>query len=51
VDDFPEQNRNQLLIGGTGTGKSHMAVPLERYAVRRGKRVRCYAVVLINFGR
>jgi DNA replication protein DnaC len=37
------------LIGGTGTGKTHLAIALGRNAVRRGKRVRCYGVVeLVN---
>ncbi|QXW29616.1 IS21-like element helper ATPase IstB [Aeromonas sanarellii] len=48
-DDFLEQKRNLLLIGGTGTGKTHLAIALGRNAVRRGKRVRFYGVVdLVN---
>ncbi len=48
-DDFLTQKRNLLLIGGTGTGKTHLAIALGRNAVRRGKRVRFYGVVdLVN---
>lgn len=36
-DDFLEQKRNLLLIGGTGTGKTHLAIALGRNAVRSGK--------------
>ena len=43
-DDFLAQKRNLLLIGGTGTGKTHLAIALGRNAVRRGKRVRFYGV-------
>lgn len=49
MDDFLEQKRNLLLIGGTGTGKTHLAIALGRNAVRRGKRERFYTVVgLVN---
>jgi DNA replication protein DnaC len=48
-DDFLEQKRNLLLIGGTGTGKTHPAIALGRNAARRGKRVSFYSVVaLVN---
>ncbi|UXB11874.1 ATP-binding protein [Aeromonas dhakensis] len=48
-DDFLAQKRNLLLIGGTGTGKTHLAIALGRNVVRRGKRVRFYGVVdLVN---
>lgn len=48
-DDFLEQKRNLLLIGGTRTGKTHLAIASGRNSVRRGKRVRFYTVVgLVN---
>lgn len=36
-DDLLEQKRNLLLIGGTGTGKTHPAIALGRNAARQGK--------------
>jgi len=49
VDDFREQKCTLLLIGGTGTGKTHLAIALGRNAIRRGKRERFYTVVgLVN---
>ncbi len=47
--DFLEQQRNVVLIGGTGTGKSHLAVGIARACIRSGKRGRFFNVVdLIN---
>ena len=43
--DFLEQQRNVVLIGGTGTGKSHLAVSIARSCIRRGKRGRFFNVV------
>ena len=41
--------RNIVLVGGTGTGKTHLATSLGRAAIRQGKRVRFYSVVdLVN---
>lgn len=34
---FLEHQRNVLLIGGTGTGKSHLAVGIARACIRSGK--------------
>jgi len=46
---FMEQARNLILVGGTGTGKSHLATALGVAAIHRGKRVRFYnAVDLVN---
>jgi DNA replication protein DnaC len=46
---FMEQARNLILIGGTGTGKSHLATALGVAAVHAGKRVRFFnAVDLVN---
>lgn len=35
---FLEQQRNVVLIGGTGTGKSHLAVAIARACLRNGAR-------------
>ncbi len=49
IFSMPEQQRNGVLIGGTGTGKSHLAVSIARACIRRGKRGRFFSVVdLVN---
>jgi DNA replication protein DnaC len=46
---FMEQARNLILVGGTGTGKSHVATALGVAAIHAGKRVRFFnAVDLVN---
>ena len=46
---FIEQQRNAILIGGTGTGKTHIAIATVRACVRRGARGRFFNVVdLVN---
>jgi DNA replication protein DnaC len=46
---FMEQAHNLILVGGTGTGKTHIATALGVAAIHRGKRVRFYnAVDLVN---
>lgn len=46
---FMEQAHNLILVGGTGTGKTHLATTLGVAAIHRGKRVRFYnAVDLVN---
>ncbi len=46
---FLEERRNVVLIGGTGTGKSHLAMGISRQCIRQGKRVRFFNVVdLVN---
>jgi DNA replication protein DnaC len=47
---FTEQAHNVVLVGGPGTGKSHLAVALGAAGIsRHGKRVRFYSVVdLVN---
>src|SRR5438128_1474188 len=46
---FLQQQRNAVLVGGTGTGKSHLAVAIVRSCVRGGARGRFHtAVDLVN---
>ena len=46
---FVENAHNLILVGGTGTGKSHLATALGVAAIHQGKRVRFYnAVDLVN---
>ena len=41
--------RNAVLVGGTGTGKSHLAIAIARACIRGGARGRFYTVVdLVN---
>ena len=47
--NFLESQRNVVLVGGTGTGKTHLAVAVARSCIRKGARGRCYNVVdLVN---
>jgi len=49
VGDFLDEQRNAVLIGGTGTGKSHLAIAIARSCIRRGARGRFFNVVdLVN---
>ena len=46
---FLAQQRNTVLIGGTGTGKTHLAIAIARSCIRGGARGRFYNVVdLVN---
>ena len=46
---FLAEQRNAVLIGGTGTGKSHLAIAIARACIRGGSRGRFYNVVdLVN---
>ena len=46
---FLAEQRNAVLVGGTGTGKSHLAIAIARSCIRRGARGRFYNVVdLVN---
>ncbi len=47
--DFLAQQRNAVLVGGTGTGKTHLAIGIARALIRGGARGRFYNVVdLVN---
>jgi DNA replication protein DnaC len=47
--DFLAHQRNVVLVGGTGTGKSHLAIAIARACIRDGARGRFYNVVdLVN---
>src|SRR6478752_6686855 len=39
------QRRNAVLVGGTGTGKTHLAIAIARSCIRSGARGRLYNVV------
>ena len=41
---FLAQQRNAVLVGGTGTGKSHLAIAIARSCIRSGARGRFYNV-------
>ena len=46
---FVADQRNVVLVGGTGTGKSHLAIAIARALIRNGTRGRFYNVVdLVN---
>lgn len=42
---FAEQAHNLILVGGTGTGKTHTAIALGVELIQRGKKVRFYNAV------
>ena len=43
--DVLDHQRNLVLIGGTGTGKTHLAVSIARASIRNGRRGRVFNVV------
>jgi DNA replication protein DnaC len=46
---FLAEQRNAVLVGGTGTGKSHLAMAIARSCIRGGARGRFYIVLdLVN---
>ena len=47
--EFVAQQRNVVLVGGTGTGKTHLAIAMARCCIRTGLRGRFYNTVdLVN---
>jgi DNA replication protein DnaC len=47
--DFLAHQRNVVLVGGTGTGKTHLAIAIARACIRAGVRGRFFNVVdLVN---
>jgi DNA replication protein DnaC len=46
---FVAQQRNVVLVGGTGTGKTHLAIAIARSCIRAGSRGRFFNTVdLVN---
>ena len=46
---FLAQHTNVIFVGGTGTGKTHLAIAISRQAIQNGHRVRFYNVLdLVN---
>ena len=46
---FLETKHNVVLVGGTGTGKSHIAIGITRALIRSGKKARFFNTVdLVN---
>ena len=47
--EFAGQQRNVVLVGGTGTGKTHISVAIARAVIRNGARGRFFNIVdLVN---
>ncbi len=46
---FLDDQRNVVLVGGTGTGKTHIAIAIARQCIRAGRKARFFNVVdLVN---
>ena len=46
---FLEDAQNLIFIGGTGTGKTHLAIAIASHCIRLGKRSRFYSAInLVN---
>ena len=47
---FIAQQRNAVLVGGTGTGKTHLAIAIARSCIRSGSRGRFYKSSISSTG-
>jgi hypothetical protein len=47
---FIAQQRNAVLVGGTGTGKTHRAIAIARSCIRSGARGRFYTSSISSTG-
>ena len=46
---FLEDAQNLIFIGGTGTGKTHLAIAIASHCIRLGRRSRFYSAInLVN---
>ncbi|WP_410521272.1 ATP-binding protein [Candidatus Tisiphia endosymbiont of Sialis lutaria] len=43
--EFVNSSRNIVLIGGTGTGKTHLAIAISARAVRKGYKSKFFNLV------
>jgi KaiC/GvpD/RAD55 family RecA-like ATPase len=46
--NFIAQQRNVVLVGGTGTGKTHLAMAIARSCIRAGSRGRFFNTVEVQ---
>ena len=47
--NFLEDHTNVIMVGGTGTGKSHLAIAIAKQNIRNGKKARFFNVLdLVN---
>jgi DNA replication protein DnaC len=48
-ESFLSENSNIIFVGGTGTGKTHLATAIAAHSIRSGKRGRFFSVIdLVN---
>ncbi len=48
--NFIAQQRNLVLVGGTGTGKTHLAIAIARSCIRAGSRGRFFTLSIWSTG-